>query len=296
MGNIFPSYNVASANQYIVKTGFNIDNVKIAKSSFKLPFQKTVHIDANSQLYEFSLSSFTIDKFDFVMNCIFMIGPDVMTGDVDLDKGNLTKYVIQLYPHNVSDKRIHRILENIAESILSNISTKISMGGLMDNFSDFKLNFINIFQKEIEQYGLKIFNANIKKIQDIKGNNYLTDMLSDEKLKIIESNAILERAKVHAEKTIEFEKVSKDILIDSMKTENKTESVGNFIKTVNKSFENDNKSTLEFIHGNKNTFVECSLPKLMIIQQLLEPVIKQIKESTGIDTKYTYTASVPEKN
>ena len=285
MGNILPNYYVASANQYVVKTGFNIDNVKISKSFLKLPFQKAVHIDANSKLYEFNLESFTIDKFDFVIKCIFMIGPDVMTGDVDLDKGNLTKYVTQLYSYNVNDSHIHQILENIAESIISNITIKITLRELMNNFPDLKLNFINIFQKNIEQYGLKIFNANIKKIQDVKGNNYLSDILSDEKLKIIESNTILTQAKINAEKIIEYGKVSKDIMIESLRNENKTELIGNFIGAVNKSFEKDNKSTLEFINGIKSTYIESSVPKLMILQRLLDPVIKQIKETVDIDNK-----------
>lgn len=298
MGNIFPNYITASTNQYIVKTGLSIDTVKITKSTFKFPFQKAICVDINPQLYEFDLYGSTNDKFEFIIKCVVMMGPDVMTGDIDLDKGNLTKYVTFLNPYYNDKKYMHPMFLNIAENILHTSSAKIKLNELINNFYDFKVKFIDNFQKNIEQYGLKIFNINIKNIKDFNDNKYLGDMLTEEKIKIIEENTMLSVAKINAEKNIDIVRLEKDLYIESVKNKEQINKIGEYITCVNNSFANDNESTIKFINGIKSP-TETQIQSIIFphvkahsemknIVELMEPAIKKIKETTGLDALYTY--------
>jgi len=91
------SYQVANANQYIVKTGFGIKDVIVTKACVKYPLQVATKIDVSPHNYEFSLHAMSSEKLQFLLPGVFTIGPNLEnpSGDGTVSK-NLEKYAMFL--------------------------------------------------------------------------------------------------------------------------------------------------------------------------------------------------------
>lgn len=180
MGNdISFSYKVASANQYVVKTGFKIDNLHVSKATLKLPFQKAEFIDVNCKNYEFNLHAMTIEKLEFILPGVFTIGPDIMTGDTDIDKLNISKFATLLDTNlneKENSKKISETILGIIEGETRILAASMKIEEIFNNRSEFKNKIIINIQKELEQFGLKVFNANVKELQDTPGSEYFVNM------------------------------------------------------------------------------------------------------------------------
>jgi hypothetical protein len=68
-------YKISASNQYLVRTGFLIPDIKISKKGFLLPFQSCKYIDMTPRNYEFSLHAMSHEKLEFILPVVFTIGP-----------------------------------------------------------------------------------------------------------------------------------------------------------------------------------------------------------------------------
>ena len=68
-------YKVSNPNQYLVRTGLGIKDIKISKQGFQWPFQKYKFISMEPHNYTFNLSSMSLEKLEFVLPGVFTIGP-----------------------------------------------------------------------------------------------------------------------------------------------------------------------------------------------------------------------------
>lgn len=69
------SYRVSDANSYVVVTGAGIEDVRIVKKAFVMPFQRANVISISPFDFEITLQAMTIEKLNFSLPAVFTIGP-----------------------------------------------------------------------------------------------------------------------------------------------------------------------------------------------------------------------------
>jgi flotillin len=169
------SYQVANANQYIVKTGFGIKDVIVTKACVKYPLQVATKIDVSPHNYEFSLHAMSSEKLQFLLPGVFTIGPNLEnpSGDGTVSK-NLEKYAMFL--GSADQARRDDIIKGIIEGEVRVQSAQMTLEEIFKDRVSFKKGIVDAIQVELDQFGLKVFNANIKELEDAPGSEYFSFM------------------------------------------------------------------------------------------------------------------------
>lgn len=174
-------YHVAEANSYLAITGVGIDTVDVKKKAFILPFQKVSKFSITPFDFSMSLQAMTVEKLKFSLPAVFTIGPD--------DKvESLMKYAVLLTgsdnggaaPQATSGTvavgqgrgHVQDIVRGIIEGETRSIVSTMTMEELFQERRVFRDKVIKNVQSELDQFGLKIYNANVKELQDTPGSEY----------------------------------------------------------------------------------------------------------------------------
>ncbi|KAF2796550.1 hypothetical protein K505DRAFT_271161 [Melanomma pulvis-pyrius CBS 109.77] len=174
-------YHVAEPNSYLVITGAGVDKVMIKKKALVYPFQKVSKISITPFDFSMSLQAMTIEKLKFSLPAVFTIGPAdtlealekyavLLTGESDgrpataATKGNVA---VSAGRNHVQD-----IVKGIIEGETRSIVSTMTMEELFRERKVFKDKVIQQVQSELDQFGLCIYNANVKELQDTPGSEY----------------------------------------------------------------------------------------------------------------------------
>jgi flotillin len=174
-------YHVAEPNSYLVITGVGIQKVLIKKKAFIYPLQKVSKISITPFDFSMSLQAMTIEKLKFSLPAVFTIGPAdnpealekyavLLTGESDgRPTQNVSKGVVA-----VAEGRSHvqDIVKGIIEGETRSIVSTMTMEELFRERRIFKEKVIQQVQSELDQFGLCIYNANVKELQDTPGSEY----------------------------------------------------------------------------------------------------------------------------
>ena len=175
-------YHVADPNSVLLVTGSGIEDVKIAKKAWVLPgAQKWTTIPLSPFDFEISLQAMTIEKLQFTLPAVFTIGPDNAPEA-------LKKYAILLSgnPDNgipppagtTLAPKLRNHVQDIVKGIIEGETRVIVSGMTMEEIfrerQIFKTKIIENVQSELDQFGLKIYNANVKELQDTPGSEYFS--------------------------------------------------------------------------------------------------------------------------
>ncbi|KAF2753691.1 hypothetical protein EJ05DRAFT_168655 [Pseudovirgaria hyperparasitica] len=172
-------FHVAEPNSYLVITGAGISKVKLEKKALVLPFQKVSKISITPFDFSMSLHAMTVEKLRFSLPAVFTIGPD---DSVE----SLTKYAVLLTgqsdgrPTPAASKgavtpgsnHVQDIVKGIIEGETRSIVSTMTMEELFRERKVFKQKVIESVQVELSQFGLRIYNANVKELQDTPGSEY----------------------------------------------------------------------------------------------------------------------------
>ncbi|KAI4155507.1 MAG: hypothetical protein LQ340_000960 [Diploschistes diacapsis] len=170
-------YQVADANSYITITGYGIDDVRIVKKSFVWPFQKASRISISPFDFSITLQAMTREKLSFCLPAVFTIGPNN-------EPESLRKYALLLTgnedgtpaaskSHKATGRNhVQEIVKGIIEGETRVIVSTMSMEEIFRERDVFKSKIIESVQVELNQFGLKIYNANVKELQDTPGSEY----------------------------------------------------------------------------------------------------------------------------
>lgn len=223
-------YLVAGPDQYLVRTGLFVKDIKIGKQGFLYPFQKYEFINMHPKSYTFDLHSMSSEKLEFLLPGVFTIGPrndpeslikyvrvlagmsknqngsDIVDECTKLLKGMdreknsdaITKCTNLLSRINVATDKdtITDIILGILEGTTRILSSQMSIEDIFNNRKIFKEHVIANCQEELNELGLYIYNANIKELQDIKGSNYFANM-RQKKLSEAENKAKIDIAEAN---------------------------------------------------------------------------------------------------
>ena len=164
-------YKVSKPNQYISVCGIGISDIKISKKIIHWPFQKYDYIQMNPKNYSFNLQAMSNQKMEFVLPGVFTIGPKD-------DMESLKKYCRYLTDKEEEnhDDRLDGLVKGIIEGETRVLAAQMTIEEIFNDRATFKKQIIENVQSELEQFGLFIFNANIKELQDAPGSEYFTYM------------------------------------------------------------------------------------------------------------------------
>jgi flotillin len=166
-------YIAGNPNQYVVRTGLGIKDVNVKKAVMKKPYQTANIIDITPHNYTFDLHAMSNEKMEFILPGVFTIGPNVVPDDPAKTKSELKKYAIFLIGAN---KSIDGLIKGIIEGETRVLAAGMTIEDIFKNRAHFKEKIIENIHKELEQFGLTIFNANIKELQDAQGSEYFMYM------------------------------------------------------------------------------------------------------------------------
>jgi len=169
------SYEVSEPNEYIVKTGFGVKDVVVTKSCMKYPLQLVSRIDVSPHNYEFALHAMSSEKLQFLLPGVFAIGPNIDSGEnTDLSVKSLEKYATFL--GSTDNRSRDDIIKGIIEGEVRVQSAQMTLEQIFKDRVSFKKGIVDACQVELDQFGLKVFNANIKELEDAPGSEYFKYM------------------------------------------------------------------------------------------------------------------------
>ncbi|RFU34577.1 hypothetical protein B7463_g1787, partial [Scytalidium lignicola] len=188
-------YTIASPEEYLAITGAGIPTVKICKSAWVWPLQRCQRFNIQPQDYSMQLQAMTREKLQFLLPVVFTVGPDVNNrgsqvrrgpnaaeGEEPEDRGDaLMKFAMLLADAESKDQTSRRQhIENIVKGIIEG-ETRVLVSGLtMEEIfterEEFKRRIFRNIQSELDQFGLKIYNANVKELRDAPNSNYFESL------------------------------------------------------------------------------------------------------------------------
>ncbi|KAK1753111.1 Flotillin-like protein 1 [Echria macrotheca] len=198
------SYRIAAPDEYLAITGMSIKTVKITKATWVWPFQRCMRFSVQPHDYAMNLQAMTKEKLQFLLPVVFTIGPDVNQrganskvphhdaghdgdeGDDQVherreDQGDsLMKYAMLLADSGSKDKGDKMFLENIVKGIIEGetrvLVSSMTMEEIFTEREVFKRRIFRNIQSELDQFGLKIYNANVKELKDAPNSIYFESL------------------------------------------------------------------------------------------------------------------------
>ncbi|KAJ0124817.1 flotillin domain-containing protein [Diaporthe amygdali] len=188
-----PTYRVAAPDEYLALTGMGIDLVKISKSAWVYPFQRCTRFSVQPHDYAMNLQAMTKEKLQFLLPVVFTVGPDVNARGANAKTGvsqgqnhqqedrgdSLMKYAMLLTDTNAK-ANTNTFLENIVKGIIEGetrvLVSSMTMEEIFTEREEFKRRIFRNIQSELDQFGLKIYNANVKELRDAPNSNYFESL------------------------------------------------------------------------------------------------------------------------
>ncbi|KAI0390046.1 hypothetical protein F5Y17DRAFT_86753 [Xylariaceae sp. FL0594] len=195
------SYKVAAPDEYLAITGMNVKNVLITKAAWVWPFQRCTRFSVQPHDYAMNLQAMTKEKLQFLLPVVFTIGPDVNARGAnskaaktsssvheehahDEDRGDaLMKYAMLLADSSEKSSKQRdgtHFLENIVKGIIEGetrvLVSSMTMEEIFTEREEFKRRIFRNIQGELDQFGLKIYNANVKELKDAVGSTYFQSL------------------------------------------------------------------------------------------------------------------------
>ena len=164
-------YRVSKADEYLVKTGLGIRDISVSKQGYQFPFQSFTFVKMHPTNYSFELDAMSAEKMQFVLPGNYSIGP---LDHPDAIKKYVKLLLISNQTENTQNQHIEQLVKGILEGETRLQAASMTIEEIFNNRRAFKEILIKNVQEELDQFGLKIFNANIKELQDSKGSEYFS--------------------------------------------------------------------------------------------------------------------------
>ncbi|KAM7258046.1 hypothetical protein ACFE04_013787 [Oxalis oulophora] len=161
-------YRVASPSEYLVITGYGISDLKLTKKAWVLPGQSCTVFDVCPVNYTFEVQAMSAEKLPFVLPAVFTIGPRVD------DDQSLLRYAKLISPHDKLSHHVKELVQGIIEGETRVLAASMTMEEIFRGTKEFKQEVFEKVQLELNQFGLLIYNANVKQLVDVPGHEYFS--------------------------------------------------------------------------------------------------------------------------
>ncbi|KAM0263714.1 hypothetical protein ACHAQJ_001028 [Trichoderma viride] len=200
------SYKISAPDEYLAITGMGIRTVRITKAAWVWPFQRYTRFSVQPHDYAMDLQAMTKEKLQFSLPVVFTVGPDVnqrganikgraaaegvLNDDEHDDVGgyredsgdSLVKYAM-LLAHSgsgngeVADRNhVENIVKGIIEGETRVLVSAMTMEEIFTEREVFKRRIFRNIQSELQQFGLKIYNSNVKELKDAPNSVYFESL------------------------------------------------------------------------------------------------------------------------
>ncbi|EGX93842.1 flotillin domain-containing protein [Cordyceps militaris CM01] len=179
------SYKISAPDEFLAITGMGIVNVKITKAAWVWPMQRCTRFSVQPQDYAMDLLAMTKEKLQFALPVVFTVGPDVNSRGTDAASDALTKYVTLLSQSDEKDGKADReeklrhvanIVKGIIEGETRVLVSSMTMEEIFTEREMFKKRIFRNIQGELDQFGLRIWNSNVKELKDAPNSNYFESL------------------------------------------------------------------------------------------------------------------------
>ncbi|CAG9951014.1 unnamed protein product [Clonostachys rosea f. rosea IK726] len=179
-----------------------VETVKITKAAWIWPFQRCMRFSVQPHDYAMDLQAMTKEKLQFSLPVVFTVGPDVNQRGANTqhyeaaseegseggagrreDRGDaLMKYAMLLADSDTSSKnpqqQVHvgNIVKGIIEGETRVLVSSMTMEEIFTEREVFKKRIFRNIQGELDQFGLKIYNANVKELKDAPNSVYFESL------------------------------------------------------------------------------------------------------------------------
>jgi flotillin len=157
-------FKVCKPNQQLIKTGLGIKDIIVSKKSIIYPFQKYQFIDMNPMTFGFQLHHMSREKVPFNLPVVFTVSPYDPNEQLELFM-NYARTMTNSENNTISDT-IRGVIHGESRVLAADLSVE----ELFRDREKFKHTVSDKIQLVLNQYGLKINNANIEEIQDLPGS------------------------------------------------------------------------------------------------------------------------------
>ncbi|KAJ4773387.1 Flotillin-like protein 1 [Rhynchospora pubera] len=161
-------FRVAGASEYLAITGFRIKDIKLVKKAWILPGQVCSRFDISPVNYTFEVQAMSSEKLPFILPAVFTIGP--RTEDMEA----LMKYAKLISPHDKLSNHVKDLVQGVIEGETRVLAASMTMEGIFKGAKEFKQAVFESVQLELNQFGLIIYNANVKQLVDVRGSEYFS--------------------------------------------------------------------------------------------------------------------------
>ncbi|CAA0829359.1 Flotillin-like protein 1 [Striga hermonthica] len=161
-------YRIASASEYLVITGIGIPDIKLAKKAWILPGQSSSRFDLSPVNYTFEVQAMSAEKLPFVLPAVFTIGPHAD------DHDSLLKYARLISAHDKNSRHLNELVQGVIEGETRVLAASMTMEEIFRGTKEFKKEVFEKVQLELNQFGLWIYNANVKQLVDVRGHEYFS--------------------------------------------------------------------------------------------------------------------------
>uniref|UniRef100_A0A453NGL4 Flotillin-like n=1 Tax=Aegilops tauschii subsp. strangulata TaxID=200361 RepID=A0A453NGL4_AEGTS len=161
-------YRIASPSEYLAITGYGVDDVKLAKKAWIAPGQRCARFDISPVNYTFEVQAMSAEKLPFVLPAVFTIGP--RADDVE----SLLRYAKLISPHDKLSRHVNELVKGVIEGETRVLAASMTMEQIFHGTKSFKQAVFESVQLELNQFGLIIYNANVKQLVDVPGHEYFS--------------------------------------------------------------------------------------------------------------------------
>ncbi|KAI8012183.1 Flotillin-like protein 1 [Camellia lanceoleosa] len=106
----------------------------------------------------------SVEKLPFILPAVFTIGPRV-----DSEEGML-KYAKLISPHDMLSNHVTELVQGVIEGETRVLPTLMTMEQIFKGTKEFKKEVFDKVQLELDQFGLHIYIANVKQLDDVRGH------------------------------------------------------------------------------------------------------------------------------
>ena len=161
-------YKVAKASEYLAITGYKVRDVKLAKKAWILPGQSCTVFDISPVNYTFEVQAMSAEKLPFVLPAVFTIGP--RSDDME----SLLTYAKLISPHDKLSNHVKELVKGVIEGETRVLAASMTMEEIFKGTKSFKEQVFEKVQLELNQFGLLIYNPNVKQLVDEPGHEYFS--------------------------------------------------------------------------------------------------------------------------
>ncbi|KAK4590293.1 hypothetical protein RGQ29_020725 [Quercus rubra] len=161
-------WKTAGASEYLAITGWGITDIRLAKKSWVFPGQRCTRLDLSPVNYTFEVQGMSAEKLPFVLPAVFTIGPRV--DDMD----SLLLYAMLMSEHDKRSKHVDELVQGVIEGETRVLAASMTMEQIFKGTKEFKKEVFEKVQLELNQFGLLIYNANVKQLVDVPGHEYFS--------------------------------------------------------------------------------------------------------------------------